>query len=880
MWIERLEIAGFKRLADEFAFSERLTLVISDNEAGKSTLHEALVRALYGFPRRERDRRGRRTGPTALERCSPWQDQRPFRLVAHVHQPPGRRWRIEWDFTHYAARLIDAATGVDHTAEVVQAGGDFAVGEHLIGVGLDDFREVCCLSQIGQQPVRGTGSLTAALREAVASGAGNVRVDQAEQRLKDLLAQLGLRTDSYQPTPTGRAHRLVDRLAELEQHLTGCEQERYRITQLAEERTTVVSELGRLAGQEAKLQQSLLLVDANELQRRVAEADELEQRATPTADNAPLLDPTAVSAIRTAIAGLEQLRQPVAELEAEMAQNQDRIAEFERTRRELTQRLAELDAYANTDDSAEASIRTLSAQLQTMTESDDSSPAPIPARDPLLARYRAERDQLVGLQLQEQQPRMPPRLRRVLWIAVVVLTLGLAALARRLIRRLRKQPETSQGLAARLADFDATNLGQLDQRVAAEERTIAAAEALTAEVARQREQRESARARLEQQIAEVLDSVAAPEMPQLGKRISDYLTACEQHSARASVTHQSTQLDLELERLRAPANELRRRHTERDELQRQLRAAYLEARIEADDLDAAAAKLEQLEAREATAARQRNDAAAAGEALRTLLAGETRDALERHAEKAVTTLQTHVARQGQLVSEVPEPSRLRAEIEDVQARLRIAREHEVELRTQIDTAEQGLPAPGQLKEEIETVTRQLDRIELAKAAVHLARETLADAAEEAHREFAPHLTDALRRNLPRITNGRYQDAVVDDELAIQVVAPETGSLITTDLLSRATQDQIYLVERLEIARLLDRTMGAAPLLLDDPFAHFDASRLQAGIELLNEVAEQRQVIVFTEDPQLADLAETVATDSTRIVLAAPTERAHTIPSAA
>jgi uncharacterized protein YhaN len=119
------------------------------------------------------------------------------------------------------------------------------------------------------------------------------------------------------------------------------------------------------------------------------------------------------------------------------------------------------------------------------------------------------------------------------------------------------------------------------------------------------------------------------------------------------------------------------------------------------------------------------------------------------------------------------------------------------------------------------------------------------------------LNEALRRYLPVVTDGRYRNAVVDDELRIQVEAPETGRLVPVGELSRGTQDQIYLIERLEIVRLLDSTTGEAPLLLDDPFARFDENRLRLALHVLREVAAHRQVVLFSEDQDLVDAARAI-----------------------
>jgi len=93
-----------------------------------------------------------------------------------------------------------------------------------------------------------------------------------------------------------------------------------------------------------------------------------------------------------------------------------------------------------------------------------------------------------------------------------------------------------------------------------------------------------------------------------------------------------------------------------------------------------------------------------------------------------------------------------------------------------------------------------------------------------------------------------------------LVAPETGRQVPADQLSRGTQDQIFLVQRLELARMLDPSLGAAPLLLDDPFARTDPDRLRLGVELLAEMATDRQIVLFSEDPLLAAVAQETCAD--------------------
>ena len=65
-----------------------------------------------------------------------------------------------------------------------------------------------------------------------------------------------------------------------------------------------------------------------------------------------------------------------------------------------------------------------------------------------------------------------------------------------------------------------------------------------------------------------------------------------------------------------------------------------------------------------------------------------------------------------------------------------------------------------------------------------------------------------------------------------------GSLWHSD----GTVDQLYLALRLAVAEAL---IPEAPLVLDDALVRFDDKRLAAALELLQEEATQKQILLFT-----------------------------------
>lgn len=127
-------------------------------------------------------------------------------------------------------------------------------------------------------------------------------------------------------------------------------------------------------------------------------------------------------------------------------------------------------------------------------------------------------------------------------------------------------------------------------------------------------------------------------------------------------------------------------------------------------------------------------------------------------------------------------------------------------------------------------------------AIDLAQKTLEEASGQLQRRFAPRISQLGQQYLCRLTLGRYDRLMLNDNLTLR--CGSTGEPTLRDPLwrSEGTTDQLYLALRLAVARELTPD---APLILDDAFVRFDNARLQAALELLQEIAEEKQVILFT-----------------------------------
>lgn len=124
-------------------------------------------------------------------------------------------------------------------------------------------------------------------------------------------------------------------------------------------------------------------------------------------------------------------------------------------------------------------------------------------------------------------------------------------------------------------------------------------------------------------------------------------------------------------------------------------------------------------------------------------------------------------------------------------------------------------------------------------------ESLREAQAKTIAKSKQHIEDYMRKYLPIITDGRYNDIKVNDDLSFNVFSNEKNSMITPEEhLSRGTIDQFYLVARLAILDVLNKGKKSL-VLLDDPFHSFDASRRAKTEQVLKDLSDRFQIVLFT-----------------------------------
>ncbi|MBV8354958.1 MAG: hypothetical protein JO101_06535, partial [Candidatus Eremiobacteraeota bacterium] len=234
------------------------------------------------------------------------------------------------------------------------------------------------------------------------------------------------------------------------------------------------------------------------------------------------------------------------------------------------------------------------------------------------------------------------------------------------------------------------------------------------------------------------------------------------------------------------------------------------------------------------------------------LGAEDEFALERELEELI-------ASGAEPLADLPPGASLRtleAESDDLRRQLASARNDGAQARGTLAAQEAHLGDVARLDEIVLECDEEVERLERFKTAATLAKDTLERRTQEAHREFARRLEDYSANVLGDITAGRYGEIFIDPAtLAINVRVPEARRIVKLDRLSAGTREQISLTVRFAMARMLSEGLETPPLLLDDPFAHWDDARLERCFPILEAGAREIQTIVFTTSRELAHAAQ-------------------------
>ena len=180
----------------------------------------------------------------------------------------------------------------------------------------------------------------------------------------------------------------------------------------------------------------------------------------------------------------------------------------------------------------------------------------------------------------------------------------------------------------------------------------------------------------------------------------------------------------------------------------------------------------------------------------------------------------------------------RSALESVRTRLRTQ-------QAQLTGAALAIGDPMALKCEHAQLLEQRDALERQYAALALAIETLGRADAELQSRFSPQLAQKAADYMDYLTSGRYDELVLARDLSAKARSADDSTPRDTAYLSAGTADLLYLSVRLALCELTCPTDDPCPLVLDDTLVNFDDARARRAMALFREIAQHRQVILFT-----------------------------------
>jgi len=376
------------------------------------------------------------------------------------------------------------------------------------------------------------------------------------------------------------------------------------------------------------------------------------------------------------------------------------------------------------------------------------------------------------------------------------------------------------------------------------------------EAARAESEMDQRRESLRQQLHSLLDRLGFDRREAVGAA-RDFVASCEAARTAQQVGTRIEQLDAQLEQLRAPGQRSVAERAKADDYARQLAAIYTPAGITETDMEPAGeawdAGVSHAEAHRASGAKlaelegQRGAASVdEGTSLRQLVEDLT-------AQLADVSRSVDPARAAEFAA-LP-----LAELERQRDQHRAAKERAQEERARAEELlNDRLTQTGDvaaLEEEIATAREQLLELEAEAHAYDLAIDTLEAAAKSVRRAVIPRLRSQLQGQLAPITNGRYRDVRIGEDLALQVKTQDQRAYKDVDNLSLGTRSLIYLLERLALARIIGGNAEPPPLLLDEALIHADRRRMRAALDELGRLGRDHQIILFSKDEGLADRAQ-------------------------
>lgn len=885
-----------------YRFAPRMTVVFGPNEAGKSSLHAALYAGLCGR-RRGRGQRGEDQDFAASHR--PWDGTGRWAVGAVVTLTDDRRIELQHDLEGKVACRATDDFGRDVSGEIIHDGSPD--GSRWVGLDRQSFLSTAC---VGQADVFAVVEDASQLQEELQRAAATAGKDETAARALALIDEFRRENvGKDQANSTKPLRRAKERLANAQADLEGRKKDHYALTDLSTR-----LDLAAAGEREARFQVQLLEAalarrQASLLSAKLQRVKELSSRfAAGPPPNLPDDDELADSVARALQAWTK--RPSISTLSGPTSEELESALE----RLPLPPE-GDRQVHRNVSVASDAYLRSIQAvELHELAKPEMLTSLPdtrASAEDLLsLARDLATVEPAVDADLEKRIERLRQQLesstrsrtRRRILLALgaaiasagaLALILGATAVGSGLLalgvvgcavllltggERLRAHHleqllvlegtygERRHAIAAAreirtTAGDRAKTLGlpadpELVRRAASD---LTSHEQLTDQVSSWERRKRSLQETLRQ--AEATFSAALlgrGEGPgeDILQRMENYRSACARRAALAQQADERPALEGRLaDRLAAERSTLEA-VTLRDAAEAKIREVARRCGQPDSKIESLVGGLELWKSNRQESRIRRETNRREWSTLVDLMSGKTLNDIGEEANEALNHAE-NVCRglDDTQVDAVPLDGHVTERLPALRSQLEETARNANELKGKLAEQMRRVQSVAEAEEALSRAETELARIQKVDATLTQTQDFLERAQERVHRSIAPALREALNRWLPRVTNGRYTEAVVDPKTLEVKVRGAGGTWREAELLSRGTAEQVYLLLRIALVEHLTRPSGeVCPLILDDVMVQSDETRKAALLELLHEVSAERQVILFTMEPSVADWA--------------------------
>ncbi len=821
MILRRLHLERFGRFADsEWDFAPGLTVLRGPNEAGKSTIREAIVRLLL-TDRKVDTRSGEYMALTT------WGTDRRFSLVCEF-EARGETYELTRNFDAERVALHCLGSGEMLTDEP-------AVAERmweLLGVSSREVYETtACLAQQEFVRLEAGRKVAELLQQTVVGAGGGSGAQSVLSELDGQISSLARGLERHAKNP-GAVRATMDRIEALEEEISRLRPIVARATDAADR---IERARERLAEVEQQLQQALRIRERAEERRR------LEEQLETVSKEFRALDTRAREArgLQEQIAAVEE---KLEELPAMTREQVEEVAKLIDAAQLAEERVPEAEEEARSAaEAAERAEREVARAEDALP--DETEVARVQGLERDIEELEADVQQATEIAERAEQDlgssRQARRAQRSWLVAAGVLIAAGAGIGLALGQA---WPWIIAGVGVVVGVMGSLR----GPRIAVDE-----AERRHQEAGATVEEQRAKLSAMREELAGLLKRADAAGAEELAERLSEareHVKQCrEQQAAAAAVAKNAIE---QADRARQQAEITRARLDHRLE--------QFEVGSPDEFLTTARALFELRERRESLRSR-----------LEGVLGGQTQEEID----VALSELSgDRMGLQQRLDSEEMAWAALDAErFEELQSRITNLEAEREKLRLQIDDARGAADHPEadpehlrRLEEQAAAERERLERVRERLDALVLARELLAQAHEETLEGAIDVLEPLSSELLEDITDGRYCAVQFDrSTLDPSVHSAEKGEAVDPDdTLSCATREQVYLAARLALTELLWPD-ECPPIMLDDPFVNFDPQRREAALRIIRKMADRRQILLFTCEQHYDQAADSV------VELAAP-----------